>query len=232
MSIKTQILFANRQDGDLTEPTALRAYLKQHQLGEVRVITMEQVHSDQVVQIEPDDHDQKLIGADGIIVSQSDVLIKNVAMLVKVADCIPAFFIDQTRGVYGLAHLGWKGSLQRLTSIMVERMQLLGSSPETIQVTIGPHICQGCYTISSERANQFIRAGFIHAVTEYSSAFHLDLSSVVREDLESVGVKSVTWDQHCTACRSDQYFSYRKAISQNKSLDGHNVGILVISRYN
>lgn len=72
------------------------------------------------------------------------------------ADCVPLYFVDRKHGAIGLAHSGWRGTVAGMGRCMAERMgQEFGTSPQDLVAAIGPSICQDCYEVSEEVAEQF-----------------------------------------------------------------------------
>lgn len=89
-----------------------------------------------------------------------DGLVTNVqglTLATSYADCVPLFFIDPIQKAVGLSHSGWKGTVGRIGARTIEVMEkTFGSRPEDIYAAIGPSICQDCYEVSEDVAEQFI----------------------------------------------------------------------------
>lgn len=74
------------------------------------------------------------------------------------ADCVPLYFVDRRHGAIGLAHSGWRGTAAGMGMHMVRRMELeFGTRPRDLVAAVGPSICQDCYEVSREVAEQFER---------------------------------------------------------------------------
>lgn len=88
---------------------------------------------------------------DGLITDE-----KNIVLVTYYADCVPLYFVDPIHGAIGLAHSGWRGTVQQMGACMVQRMgEEFGSRPQDIYAAIGPSICQDCYEVSEEVADAF-----------------------------------------------------------------------------
>ena len=97
--------------------------------------------------IKPRDYDE----VDGLVTDET-----NIVLVTYYADCVPLYFVDPVHGAIGLAHSGWRGTVQQMGRCMVERMgQEFGSVPQDIYAAIGPSICQDCYEVSKEVADAF-----------------------------------------------------------------------------
>ena len=81
---------------------------------------------------------------------------RNLCLVCFFADCVPLYFVDPKHGAIGLAHSGWRGTVAGMGECMVRRMtQEFGTRPEDLVAAVGPSICQDCYEVSEEVAEQF-----------------------------------------------------------------------------
>lgn len=88
---------------------------------------------------------------DGLITDES-----NLALVTLYADCVPLYFVDPVHGAIGLAHSGWRGTVKGMGKAMVEAMgRRFGTSPRELIAAIGPSICQECYEVSGDVAEEF-----------------------------------------------------------------------------
>lgn len=91
------------------------------------------------------------VDIDGLITNE-----KGIALATFYADCVPLYFVDPENEAIGLAHSGWRGTVQQMGACMVKAMQeQFGSKPENLIAAIGPSICQECYEVSEEVASAF-----------------------------------------------------------------------------
>ena len=75
------------------------------------------------------------IKGDGLITNE------DLALCLLTADCLPISFFDPKKGVIGLAHAGWRGTDEKITSKMAEKfINEFGSDPKDIEVEIGPGV--------------------------------------------------------------------------------------------
>ncbi len=88
---------------------------------------------------------------DGLITN-----VPNIVLTTLYADCVPLYFVDPIQKVAGLAHSGWKGTVNKIGAKMIEKMKhQFGCETKNIQVAIGPSICQDCYEVSEDVAIRF-----------------------------------------------------------------------------
>lgn len=72
------------------------------------------------------------------------------------ADCVPLYFADPANHAIGLSHSGWRGTVQKIGAVTIEKMsEEYGSNPKDLKVTIGPSICQECYEVSEDVIEEF-----------------------------------------------------------------------------
>ncbi len=142
-----------------------------------------------------------LPAADAIVSTAHDV-----ALCIRVADCLPIMFADSHAAVIGAAHAGRRGLVNGVIANTVTAMRDLGA--DWITAWIGPHICRHCYEIPApmvaELAEQFPMAA---AVTSWGTPA-LDLAAVATAQLSSLGC-SVTKAAPCTRTTGDLH-SHRR----------------------
>ncbi|USB34513.1 peptidoglycan editing factor PgeF [Paenibacillus sp. YPG26] len=139
------------------------------------------------------------------------------------ADCVPLYFLDPVHHVVGLAHAGWKGTVQQIALQMIVKMEEeYGSRPDQIRTAIGPSIGPCCYevdehvmsrvrSIVSESEQQDLAAKVASASANPGKSM-LNLKELNRIIMIKAGIlpshiECTTW---CTSCSTDVFFSYRK----------------------
>ncbi len=166
-----------------------------------------QVHSDQVICADAPRRAPHL-QADAILTDSPAV-----TLFMRFADCVPIFLHDPVRGVVGLAHAGWQGTVKGIARLAVEAMQArYGSRPADIRAGIGPSIGAHHYTVGAEVIAR-ARASFGEAAAtflpEADGAVQFDLWAANRFLLEQAGVFRVEVSGLCTACHPEDWFSHR-----------------------
>jgi len=88
---------------------------------------------------------------DGLITNESGII-----LAAFYADCVPLFLVDPVNRAIGLAHSGWRGTVERMGKVMLEKMSVeFGTKPEDVRIAIAPAICQSCYEVSADVALAF-----------------------------------------------------------------------------
>ena len=129
-------------------------------------------------------------------------------------DCLPIWVCDPVKGAVGLAHAGWRGSLEGIAGTLVQTMMhAYGSDPSDIRAAIGPGIGACCFEVGPDVADRFTdrfpwAEDFIYS---YPNARpHIDLKGINAELLRMEGVVQIEISSHCTCCEPDRFWSYRR----------------------
>ncbi|HWJ10936.1 MAG TPA: polyphenol oxidase family protein [Nocardioides sp.] len=137
-----------------------------------------QVHGDVVATV---DDDGAVPVADGLVTTR-----RGIALMIRVADCVPVLLADGAAGVVGAAHAGRRGVELDVVTRTVERMRTLGASD--VHAWIGPHICGGCYEVPEPlRAEVAAVVPETYAETTWGTP-SLDLGAGVAAQLAAAGV--------------------------------------------
>lgn len=160
---------------------------------------------------------------DGLITKE-----KGVVLVTFYADCVPLYFYDPVQKAVGLAHSGWRGTVMRMGQKMVCAMkEAFGSRPEDLLAAVGPCICQDCYEVSADVAEQF-RQAFPDSGTQQAlltetvpgTKYHLNLQRANKVILMECGVPSeqIFTADLCTCCNSQLLFSHRASKGKRGNL--------------
>lgn len=158
---------------------------------------------------------------DGLITKESGLILST-----SFADCVPLYFVDPVNEVIGLAHSGWRGTVGKIGSKMVKKMQdTFGTNPKDLHCAIGPSICQDCYEVSGDVADAFSR---IFSKTQLESIlmpgkpgkYQLNLWEANRHILMDAGVPDTQIEvtDICTCCNSEYLFSHRASQEKRGNL--------------
>lgn len=129
-------------------------------------------------------------------------------LMVKHADCQAAIFVDPINRAVGVAHSGWRGSVQNIYKAVVERMKWeFRSKAENLLVAISPSLGPQA-------------AEFVNYKTELPEMFwdfqvkphYFDFWAISKEQLKDLGIKEdhIQIAEKCTYSNKDDFFSYRR----------------------
>lgn len=150
------------------------------------------------------------------------------------ADCTPLYFVDEVHHAIGLAHSGWRGTVNDMAGEMVRRMgEEFGTAPSDLVCAIGPCICGACYEVGRDVYDAFEKKWGREELLRYISkeedretletaVFHLspnlpegkyllDLRNANLRNLEKAGVprQKVAVTNYCTKENPALLFSHR-----------------------
>lgn len=171
-----------------------------------------QVHSaDVVIANAPHPHfnNPPELKADAIITDQPGL-----ALFMRFADCTPILLADTRRGVVGIVHAGWMGTVSKVAAEAVKMMRAAyNCNPADIQAVIGPAIGPEKYEIGPEVAAQVRQAFGADAepllLRDFGPKEHFDLWAANRYVLNCAGVEQVEVAGLCTASHLDDWYSHR-----------------------
>ena len=178
----------------------------------------EQIHSGNVIIISEESKGKGSTNYKEAI-NATDAMVTNAAgicLVILVADCVPMLFFDPVRRAIGVAHAGWKGTLQLIAQKTVKAMEkAFGSSAKDILVGVGPSIGPCCYKVGPDVISQ-VEAIFSNK-KEYilneskNGDGYFDLWKANLDQLLHVGIKrnNIEMAMNCTCHNYDLFFSYR-----------------------
>jgi YfiH family protein len=199
------------------------------------LISLLQFHSDSILffdeaPVEPSRADASIANRPGLLLA------------VQSADCVPILLVDTRNRAVAAVHAGWRGTLQRIVTKAIGRMQMqFGTKPADLLAAIGPAIGGCCYEVGTEVAAAFaaqfpnaseffdeLRTGDEPNPLQWMNMMPpghqpppkkvlLDLRKANRAQLLDANVagKNIFVSDLCTGCRTDLFFSYRKEGSQS-----------------
>jgi hypothetical protein len=172
-------------------------------LREDRVVWMNQVHGDHVVEV-----DGPMNGA----VDKTDALVTStprLALAVVTADCVPVLLADARAGVVAAVHAGRVGAQKGVVARSVEAMTSAGAHVEDISVLLGPAVSGRNYEVPADMANEVEAALPGSRTTTSRGTPGLDLRAGIARQLTDLGITAIDLDPRCTV-EDRNLFSHRR----------------------
>lgn len=152
----------------------------------------------------------------GHVLSNTDTLLTNepgVPVLLRYADCTPVLLYDPRRRAFAVVHSGWRGTVAGAVPAAISAMQqAFGSKSADLIAGIGPAIGPCCYEVGDEVVDA-VRSTFAQPDAllppNGNARRHFDLWAANRRWLVEAGVRQIEVAEICTACHTDEFFSYR-----------------------
>ena len=165
---------------------------------------------------------------DGLVTDIPDVLLTAYG-----GDCPTVYLADPVRGAVGIAHAGWKGTLNRIPEVAIAQMVVrFDCNPKDIYAAIGPGICVDCYEMGDEIYDAFAEkwgrddadrllkrypATDAEGIEIPGGKYHLNLNLANKITLLRAGVPEdhIAVSNVCTMCNKDIFYSYRAGCMEN-----------------
>jgi len=142
------------------------------------------------------------------------------AIGVRTADCVPILLLDTRRRAVAAVHAGWRGAAAGISQRALTSMhEWFESEPGDVYAAIGPCIRVCCYEVGIEVASAFAPVfpewPALAGKPEWpgpTGKRHVDLPEANRRQLQAAGVTAshISDSGLCTACLSEQFFSFRR----------------------
>ncbi|MBQ9201025.1 MAG: laccase domain-containing protein [Bacteroidales bacterium] len=176
------------------------------------VVQGHQVHGSRIALIDrPGLTREALEGYDAFITK-----LREVAIGVRTADCVPVLLYDPRQRVVAAVHAGWRGTVQRISQKTLQRMAgLFGCRPGDVRAVVCPAIGPDSFQVGPEVTEAFRQAGFPMDIVwsfrgqgngrPMSGGEHIDLFSANRWLLEQSGLQP----ENIQVCAVDTYTETR-----------------------
>ena len=141
-----------------------------------------------------------------------DALVTNIsglALLITIADCVPIMLFDPIQNVIGIAHAGWRGTVNAIIKRALYKMQEeFKTDTENVRFFIGPSAGVCCYEVSEEVAVKFENKIVPYGTTK----IFIDLKKENASQLKQLGAvaDNIEISAHCTICEKHLFHSYRR----------------------
>ena len=179
-------------------------------IRERNVVEAEQVHANHVAVVGEKEGGHLILATDGMITN-----IPGVALLIKIADCVPILLADPKNKVVGIIHAGWKGTVQEIARLTVNHMEdHFGTDPKNIVAGIGPSIGPCCYEVDTPVIEAFDRFPYKNKIfsRQKENKAHLNLWLANKFQLIDTGIKeeNIEISKLCTFDNPELFFSERR----------------------
>lgn len=191
------------------------------------IVCSDQTHTTNVRRVGKDDRGKGLLfsrnyhDVDGLITNEPEV-----TLATFYADCVPLYLVDPVKKAIGLSHSGWRGTVGKIGKVTVEAMEReFDSRPEDILTAIGPSICQECYEVSEDVAEEF-RKIYPRELwntllwDKGNGKYQLNLWEACRRNFLEAGIlpEHIVLPEICTCCNPDFLFSHRASQGKRGNL--------------
>lgn len=149
---------------------------------------------------------------DGLYTQENNILLGSLY-----ADCVPLYFYSPLTDFIGLAHAGWKGTVGKIGTKMIQRWVNNENIPlESIYVAIGPSISGESYEVDDYVINKVNNVMLPNHEFPYVQTsehkYLLDLKQLNKQLLLDAGVfeENIFVSNFCTFKETNLFYSYRR----------------------
>ena len=185
----------------------LKFVAKKMGVKKTNLILMNQTHSNKVVEIKKYNYKKK-IDADAMITQMKDL-----AIGVLTADCVPIIIFDIRNDVVGCIHAGWKGAFLGVVDNTIKKIKRLNFKNK-IYACVGPCIGKKSYEVDMKFYKKFVSKSWkykIYFTKKNKTKKLFDLRKFVTDKLLKLSVKVDHVDKDTYAEKSN-FFSYRRSL--------------------
>ena len=181
-----------------------------------KLVRGNQIHGTDIIKITEETLNEK--GFKELIFDPCDGFVTNVPGVVLTsfhADCPAIFMIDTKNKAIGLAHAGWRGTVEKISQKLLNTLTYeYGSSESDIVCAIGPGIGKCCFECSKTILPEFEKLNidnFYINSHENDEKIYIDILEVNRKLLIKSGLKeeNIFVSDVCSSCNKDLLFSHR-----------------------
>lgn len=189
---------------DANSTGALLETVRQHFGIEATLTTCTQVHGATVTRAVRERSWRECDSCDALF---SDA--RNVALGIKVADCLPVTMLDPRHSVVANVHSGWRGAVQRITAATLDSLERdTAFDAAESHAYLGPTIRVCCFEVGEDVAARF-GAAYVDRSHEKP---HVDLAAFTRDVLRERGFDDarIHDSRLCTRCEGSMFHSFRR----------------------
>ena len=191
-----------------------------------KLVLLHQIHSNKFSFIdEKYNFNNKKIKADALITN-----LRNVAIGVLTADCVPILIYDKKLKIIAGIHAGWKGVYKDIIYKVIIFLKKKGSNTNNLYAAIGPCIFEKNYEVQKDFKDRFLKKNKKNSIFFKSrkNKTYFSLNNYVYNQLKEKGIKSRELINKNTFDNKNNFFSARRSIQDNENDYGRNISIIMI----
>ena len=172
------------------------------------LFSMNQTHGNKVVTINENNKNIKILNADALITK-----IKNIAITVLTADCVPVLIYEEVNQVIACVHAGWRGAVNGIIKNTLNEIISMRKNYK-IYVAVGPCIGVKNYEVGEEFFNEFIKENKKNEIFFFQinrNKFLFDLRKYVNFKIKEFDIEHIENVDFDTFAEKENFFSFRRS---------------------
>ena len=191
------------------------------------LITLNQVHSNKVIYFENKTSVKNKLSGDAIVSK-----VKNTAIGILTADCVPILFYDPVKKIIGCVHSGWKGAFNGVIKNTIKKFNDLNSKNSDLIAVVGPCIDKQNYEVENDFYNKFLskekkNEKFFYKKNKEKYIF--DLRGYVNNEILNLNVQNIENIDLDTFSRSELFYSYRRSCLNKEKDYGRCISVILMT---
>ncbi len=191
-----------------------------------KLILLNQIHSNKFYFINKNlKFNKKKLKGDALITN-----IKNIAIGVLTADCVPILIYDKKAKIISIIHAGWKGAYKGIIEKVVKFLLSRGSNVKDLVAVIGPSISQKSYEIQKNFKDKFLKKdkqnkNYFKLIKKKT---YFSLNRYIYSQLKKQSVNNIEIINKDTFDPKNNFFSARRSIKNKENDYGRNISVIMI----
>ena len=176
---------------------------------EQNLILMNQTHSSKVITVNDKNKKNLKFNSDAMITK-----LKNVALSVLTADCVPILLYEEASQIVGCVHAGWRGALGGIVENTINEIKKI-SRDGIIYVAVGPCIGKKSYEVERDFYKEFIEKNNNYDEFFFPKSdkkFLFDIRSFINFKLKKLRVNYIDNIDLDTYDQKKDFFSFRRSV--------------------
>jgi len=197
--------------GDETSAIAMNRKLIILKMGMKPLLFLNQIHGRHIKVLKKGNNDlsdifepgRELYTADGIITDMKDVF-----LVIQVADCQAVMFYDPVKKVIANVHSGWRGSVENIIGHCVDKMiKDFECDPDNIVAGISPSLGPCCAEFKNyEQEIPDHLWQYMAKDKPYFDFWKMSVDQLTQKGVKQENIENM---RTCTKCNTDRFYSYR-----------------------
>ena len=191
------------------------------------LVTLNQRHTNEVIYFDDPLSVKKKLTGDAIVSK-----VKNIAIGVLTADCVPILFYDHKKKIIGCAHAGWKGALNGIIQNTISKFKDLKCNSTDLIAVVGPCIKKENYEVKNDLYEKFIEKNkknkiFFQNIDKNKYLF--DLRGFVNNEILNLNIKNLENIEIDTFSKKELFYSYRRACFNKEKDYGRCISVILMT---
>jgi len=191
------------------------------------LISLNQIHSDQVVHFRDKNSIKNKLNADAIVCE-----VKSIGISILTADCAPILFYDPNKKIIGCAHSGWKGAANGIIKNTIKKFNELNSRNDDLIAVVGPCLSEKNYEVKNDYVENFLSRDlknkfFFNKID--SEKYKFDLRAFINKELISSNIKNIENIEMDTFSNEEFFYSYSTSRIKNEDDYGRCISVILMT---